>query len=219
MSKIFLKSKDTTYSFKKNFIDKMAIRNYLLVHALFFDIIAVIVQAFVRSGLQASELKVTGIHRLLSKSHLNFEFNLVILEKILFWKMIFHVNEKMVVVSSKQGPIGDHRWPTCSGFIMNINTTCRENMPPFWYILSIHNVPIDLNNFFLWISNGRSPFSCKKCMMKRTSHLRENQIDAAIINSCYTNRFTKQITNANDEMFKVKICVANTLIKTFFLLS
>ncbi|PRD32993.1 UNVERIFIED_CONTAM: hypothetical protein NCL1_18765 [Trichonephila clavipes] len=57
--------------------------------------------------------------------------------------------------------IREHRWPTCSLFVMNIGPTFREMMTPFRYILSIHNVPINRNNFFVNIS-----WSLIFCMMK-----------------------------------------------------
>ncbi|GFV01597.1 uncharacterized protein TNCV_2961901 [Trichonephila clavipes] len=62
--------------------------------------------------------------------------------------------------SLKKG-IRDHRWPTCSLFVMNIGPTFREMMTPFCYILLIHNVPINRNNFIVNIRWSLT-FSMKK---------------------------------------------------------
>lgn len=72
---------------KKILIHKMSITNYLMVHALFFNIGAAIVQAFLKSGYKPLYTTVIEVYCLLSKPHFNFDFDLIIVGKVLPYKM------------------------------------------------------------------------------------------------------------------------------------
>ncbi|GFX87411.1 uncharacterized protein TNCV_3369801 [Trichonephila clavipes] len=112
--------------------------------------------------------------------------------------MIFHQDDdqahELFPRSLKKG-IRDHRWPTCSLFVMNIGHTFREMMTPFRYILSIHNVPINRNNFLVNIPWSLI-FSMKKTydgahftfggILNRRSHFKHDLLQPESTLKCRT---------------------------------
>lgn len=83
------------------------------------------------------------------------------------------------------------------------------------YILPIPNVPIDLNNFFVNIQ-WTLTFCIKKNIWWNALHISWKIKFMQKLWFATRNTFTVQITNDNHEIFKVKLCAANALIKTFF---
>ncbi|PRD32376.1 UNVERIFIED_CONTAM: hypothetical protein NCL1_20668 [Trichonephila clavipes] len=96
--------------------------------------------------------------------------------------------------SLKKG-IREHRWPTCPLFVMNMGPTFREMTTPFRYILSIHNVPINRNNFFVNIRWSLT-FSMKKTydgahftfggILNRRSHFKQDLFQPETTLKCRT---------------------------------
>lgn len=115
--------------------------------------------------------------------------------------------------------ISDHRWPTCSGFFMSIDPSSRESATPFRYILPIHNVPINRDNFFvnfLWTLlfcmkktyegmnfTFSGIFNCR-CQSKHLLH------------EAWLHRSNEWLKGKRPKRFKIPICFGNTVIKAFF---
>lgn len=94
-------------------------------------------------------------------------------------------------LNSLKKKIGDHKWSTCSGVFTNIGPITREIATLFRYLLSIHNVPIDTNIFFVnfCFLNFFLSFCMKKEMTDRTSHLAGYSVDTVILSICYTKQY------------------------------
>ncbi|GFS75178.1 uncharacterized protein TNCV_718941 [Trichonephila clavipes] len=118
-----------------------------------------VIQTFVKSVRKLLYSTIIEGCRLLSEPHFNFIFDLIIVVEGFSTKMMTK-RTNCFLRSLKKG-IRDHRWPTCSLFVINIGPTFREMMTPFRYILSIHNVPINRNNFFVNIRRSLT-FSMKE---------------------------------------------------------
>lgn len=105
---------------------------------------------------------------------------------------------------------------------MNTGHSTRESTTRFRYSLSVHNVPKVGNILFVNIC-WTFTFCIKKSMKENTSHLMGNFIESAIINTSYkkqTHNINTEWLREKGQMFKITLCVANSLIKTFsFLLS
>lgn len=123
---------------------------FIYKHIPYFSIVAIIVQRFVKSAY---------IQAFVSHSHRSLLLVVKIASQLWFWshyrQRYFDLHDVALGkgINNSQWeltrPIRDHRWPTCSEFFLNISPTTRENMTIFCNILTILNVPIDRNNFFV----------------------------------------------------------------------
>jgi len=161
---------------------------------LFFNIVAGIVQTFIKSWNQPLYPRVIEVCHLLFELRHDFFLHLIIVVEL------FPSGNDVMQLSYHHASIWanffsnflkkffrDQRWPTAPLFFVNISPSFGEFTAPLRHILPIHNVTINGNNLFVnfrWTFT----FALRNHMTERTSHLAALWIGAAISNTSPSNK-------------------------------